>query len=380
MTATLRREGGMIGKVCILSIFTLVIIGAPLIGVSLSGRPAALFATFPPLTTPAAHPPFSWLVFAAYLLPLAGVAGLIAAAAAGRGRSLPAAAIPPHTSTFPPWGWFALATLAVSWFLAWTRLPWVGQLQRYFFIPLWFAYIGVANALCAHRSGTCPMRQEPLFFAALFPLSAVFWWFFEYLNQFVQNWCYTGVEYGPVAYSVHASVSFSTVLPAVYTTWWWLSGLGWLERRFSGLPSLRRFAAPTWRWPLFLLSCAGLIGVGLRPAELSPLLWIAPLLILTSLRHIAGRRTLFTAMVEGDWRPVLTAAMAALVCGFLWEMWNYCSLAKWKYSIPYVHRFQLFEMPVLGYMGYLPFGLLCIEITAVVREIFPGDGQGTGSR
>ncbi len=61
-------------------------------------------------------------------------------------------------------------------------------------------------------------------------------------------------------------------------------------------------------------------------------------------------------------------------------MWNYCSLAKWKYCIPYVHRFQLFEMPVLGYMGYLPFGLLCIEITAVVREIFPGDGQGTGSR
>jgi len=64
--------------------------------------------------------------------------------------------------------------------------------------------------------------------------------------------------------------------------------------------------------------------------------------------------------------------MAALVCGFFWEMWNYYSLAKWVYSIPYVHRFQLFEMPVLGYLGYLPFGLLCIEIA----EFFKGTSLG----
>jgi hypothetical protein len=40
-------------------------------------------------------------------------------------------------------------------------------------------------------------------------------------------------------------------------------------------------------------------------------------------------------------------------------MWNFFSLAKWQYSIPYVHRFLVFEMPILGFAGYLPFGLEC---------------------
>jgi hypothetical protein len=51
--------------------------------------------------------------------------------------------------------------------------------------------------------------------------------------------------------------------------------------------------------------------------------------------------------------------MAALICGFFWEMWNYGSMARWIYNVPYVNRFHLFEMPVLGYAGYLPFGVEC---------------------
>ena len=63
---------------------------------------------------------------------------------------------------------------------------------------------------------------------------------------------------------------------------------------------------------------------------------------------------------RGDWRPVVSAALAALICGFFWEMWNYYSLARWTYSVPLVQRFPVFEMPLLGYAGYLPFGLECV--------------------
>ena len=34
--------------------------------------------------------------------------------------------------------------------------------------------------------------------------------------------------------------------------------------------------------------------------------------------------------------------------------------------MPYVHRFQIFEMPLLGYAGYLPFGVEC----EVIAELF----------
>lgn len=47
----------------------------------------------------------------------------------------------------------------------------------------------------------------------------------------------------------------------------------------------------------------------------------------------------------------------ALVCGWFWEMWNYWAFPKWQYTIPWVDFVYVFEMPLLGYSGYLPFGL-----------------------
>ena len=55
-------------------------------------------------------------------------------------------------------------------------------------------------------------------------------------------------------------------------------------------------------------------------------------------------------------------AIAALICGLFWELWNWKSLAHWEYAIPFVHRFELFEMPLLGYAGYIPFGLECVAV------------------
>ena len=61
-------------------------------------------------------------------------------------------------------------------------------------------------------------------------------------------------------------------------------------------------------------------------------------------------------------------ALAALLCGFFWEMWNFHSLAKWIYQVPYVQRYPIFEMPLLGYAGYLPFGLECALLGMIVDE------------
>ena len=64
----------------------------------------------------------------------------------------------------------------------------------------------------------------------------------------------------------------------------------------------------------------------------------------------------------------MTSALAALFCGFFWELWNTWSLAKWEYAIPLVQRFELFEMPLLGYAGYLPFGLECAVAGDILED------------
>jgi hypothetical protein len=38
------------------------------------------------------------------------------------------------------------------------------------------------------RSGRSLLTESPARFAMLWPVSAIFWWFFEYLNRYVQNW------------------------------------------------------------------------------------------------------------------------------------------------------------------------------------------------
>ena len=66
---------------------------------------------------------------------------------------------------------------------------------------------------------------------------------------------------------------------------------------------------------------------------------------------------------------------AALVCGGWWELWNWQSLPKWIYTVPGVQRWHVFEMPLLGYTGYLPFGLECLLIVErlIGRRRLDGD-------
>jgi hypothetical protein len=54
---------------------------------------------------------------------------------------------------------------------------------------------------------------------------------------------------------------------------------------------------------------------------------------------------------------VASFAVGALVCGWFWEMWNYWAFSRWEYAVPFLEFAHLFEMPLPGYLGYLPFGL-----------------------
>jgi hypothetical protein len=257
--------------------------------------------------------------------------------------------------------------------LAWTRFPWFAPFQLFIFSPLWLAYILVINGLTLRRRGRCMLTHQPRFFWLLFPLSAAFWWFFEYLNRFVQNWHYVGIgALTPAQYFLFATLPFATVLPAVLGTH---DLLATFPRLSAGLEQFTPIAPRRPRLMAALALSAAAVGlalVGVWPSQLFPLLWVAPLIIITALQVLAGRPTLFAPLAHGDWRRIWRLALAALICGFFWEMWNYGSLAKWIYTVPFVQRFQIFEMPLIGYAGYLPFGLEC----AVVAElVFRGQGS-----
>jgi hypothetical protein len=388
----------------------------PLAGATAMGKPLAAYLQFPPKTPDVPHAPFSLPVFLGLtVLILAATAPLLLRLiASGRKDGPRKPAIP-----FPRWGWAGAALGAASWFLAWSRFPWMGGFQAHTFTPLWIAFILLVNAFTVRRTGRCLMLSQTRRFLLLFPVSAVFWWSFEYLNRFVGNWRYVGVtEFGAVEYFLFATLPFSTVLPAVLSTrelllsfprfdgafrewrplspapphfelradgvppvdvakgairsprWWGTPAAGkpggtpLRATRWWGTPAVGRTGGTTPRrigLAALLLSCAGLFAVGIVPDVAFLLVWLAPAMLLISLAALRGQPHALSGIACGDWRPAVSSAFAALLCGFFWETWNFGSYAKWVYDIPYVNTLHVFEMPLLGYGGYLPFGVLCAE-------------------
>ena len=335
-----------------------LLIGTPLLGMVLSGSALSPYLTFPPTTTYAEPNSFSWVLFAILSLLLAGVLLPFILRfinfSTSKGKNL-------SRMNFPWWGWLGLGILLLSWTLAWTRFQWFQAFQDHTFTPLWIGYILVINALSVKQTGQSLLKEKPFFYLSLFPISAVFWWVFEFLNRFVQNWYYLGShELNATTYFFSATIPFSTVLPAVVGTTEYLRSFPRLRLPYQNwwklpIPEGRAFGVAN-----LLVACIGLMGIGLWPNLLYPLLWLSPLLILVGLQRIFGERSLLEDIRKGDWSRLVIPALAGLICGFFWEMWNYHSLAHWKYIIPYVQGIHIFEMPLLGYFGYLPFGITCI--------------------
>jgi len=343
-------------------------IGLPLAGVALTGKALGPYLEFPPITRYVRHAGFSMAAFSllgALFLTTAVFIGL-KIVAGHRNAPAPQA---PETAPFPWWGWAGLAITLAGWAVAWSRFQWMASLQRHTFPPLWFGYILTVNGLCIKRTGRSLLTDAPGRFALFFPASALFWWYFEYLNRFIQNWYYLNVEtFTPMAYFLFATLAFSTVLPAVLSTTRFLMTFPIFRYGLRSLAPVR-IAAPR-RFALWILVLSGLgLGlIGVLPDFLFPLLWVSPLLIITALQALYKRNTIFSPLALGDWRKVLASALGALICGFFWEMWNMGSLAKWEYAIPYVHCCKVFEMPLLGFMGYLPFGLECLAVGELVGQ------------
>ena len=245
-----------------------------------------------------------------------------------------------------------LVLLAVVWPLAWFG---PAPLSEYTFFPLWLGYILTVDGLTFHRSGTSLLTRDARRFALIFAFSIPLWWLFEFANQFLRNWEYVlARDHGRVAYAGLASLAFSTVMPAIFVT--------------AELYRTLDLFAVTRQWLRIAPSRGGLVaiaGLGLAmfvaslvfPDVAFPLVWIGVFLLLDAVNALTGGKSIAAQVAAGRWDTVLVLFAAGLTCGFFWEMWNFWSLPKWIYDVPYVSGPKLFEMPLPGYGGYLPFAL-----------------------
>jgi hypothetical protein len=262
-----------------------------------------------------------------------------------------------------PQGWIGLLLLTVCWPLNWT-LP--GNRTAYLFFPLWLGYILVVDALVLGRTGSSLWTRSRLGFVLLFAASGPAWWLFEVINWRTGNWEYLGSRaFSNLEYYILCTISFSTVMPAVFETAEWAGSFRWMDRWRAG-PRLR--PTPAVNLGMFLGGIAMLASALVWPRVCYPFVWTSMVFILEPLNYWLGRRHFLQDLQHGDWRRVASLALGAVICGFFWEMWNYYSYPKWVYHTPGAQFLHVFEMPLLGYGGYVPFAL---ELCALKSLFWP---------
>ena len=252
---------------------------------------------------------------------------------------------------WPVRGWTGILLVGSFWTLNWSLS---GMRTHWGFFPLWLGYCLVVDAWVWRRSGSSLWTRSRLKYAGLFVASVPVWWLFELINMRTANWYYLGrSEFSDVEYFLLASLSFSTVLPAVLGTAELVGSSRWV----SGLPAGSPLRVPDRWWWLSLLGAISLVACLALPRYLFPLVWLSLFLIVDPINFRRGGPSLLRFLSLGEWRPVIALGAGSLVCGFFWEMWNFYSYPKWRYEIPFVDFLRLFEMPLLGYGGYVPFAL-----------------------
>lgn len=265
------------------------------------------------------------------------------------------------TSGFPLHGWAGLLLVLTFWWVNWA---WSGLRTYWAFFPLWLGYCLTVDALVMWRTGTSLLTRNWKKYVGLFLLSAPLWWVFEAMNLRTQNWIYVGAgSFSPATYSLWTTLSFTTVVPAVFGSAELLASFDFIRRLPPG-PRIRPDRRTTIGF--FITGWVMLALLLLWPRIFFPFIWFSLYFIIEPINVWRGNHSLAGWTGKRDWRPVIALWLGVLLTAFFWEMWNYFSYPKWIYHVAWGGWLHIFEMPLLGYGGYLPFAL---ELYAVYHLI-----------
>jgi hypothetical protein len=271
----------------------------------------------------------------------------------------------------PLYGWMGLVVIALS------EAAMLARVEPFYHwhTPIaWTGYILLADAIVWKRRGSSWLRNNPaeLFFLAC--ASVPLWVVFEMYNKHaIRNWYYVGLPDDLLLRYLGYVWSFATIWPAIFETGDLISSLR--DRRAPATradePVPRRLGPAGW-----VCVAAGavmlILPIVLRATPMATYLaapvWLGFILLLDPLNARAGGESIL-----GDWRDgrmgrAINLLVAGLVCGLLWEFWNYWAGAKWAYNVPILPDVKIFEMPILGFAGFPAFALECFVMYVAVRR------------
>lgn len=331
--------------------------------------PSYLF-TYPPIV-PQAKSSFNMYVFSAILLFFIATVLLYIFPKLFGFKRIKVVPIPKKNERkLPIWFWISLIIWLVSLFILWGKFSGIIWLLKFIDILLWWSFTLMIDGYVFFRTGgrsLVSIRHRELIGIGFASITG--WMIFEYFNFFVDdNWYYPqGNQMPPAEFLCFSMIASTAVFPISFEFYSLFNTFENFKKKYSnGI----RLLLPKWlKITLFIVCLGVMFAISYFPDVLFFTLWLCPLIILSLLLEELHIWSPFTPIKEGNWSPLLLIALSWVVAGLFVECWNYFSAYHvngaiitqntlyWAYSVPYVDVLHVFEMPLLGYIGYLPYGI-----------------------
>jgi hypothetical protein len=121
-----------------------------------------------------------------------------------------------------------------------------------------------------------------------------------------------------------------------------------------------------------LATALGIVLLGAvlaAPRLLYPLAWGAVWLVAEPLlRRVDPDASLFADIARGRFSRIARLMAAGLIAGACWESLNALARTRWIYTVPFLERVKVFEMPPLGFVGFPFFALEAWSLYHLLRR------------
>jgi hypothetical protein len=244
-----------------------------------------------------------------------------------------------------------------------------------FYIPIvWFGYMFFVDSLVYKIKKKSFITSHPKEFLFSIALSLPFWLIFEIYNVFTGSWFYINYPW-----YVHV-VDFTTIMPAILITFSLMNALE-IGKRFDkkARPFTKHITGHT--GAIMFLLVIGVIAMLvpiLVPTIGFSFMWVGIILLFDPLNYLIGRPSVIKNIAAGKKSIMVRLFLSGITMGFFWEFWNYQAVPKWIYNIPIpFQNVKLFAMPILGYLGYMPFAIEVFLFYALFRSFLFKKGNET---
>jgi len=252
--------------------------------------------------------------------------------------------------TFPIHGIFGIVLLLLSQLLLFKK---VDPFYSWFYCFAWWSYILIIDAVIHRLKGNSLLLNRTGEFFLMIPWSIFLWLIFEAANLSLENWYYINLPKSTVERWVGYAVAYATVLPGMFETTELLETVG----LFKNLKIKKMIISGGGHFVLILLGTFCLVVSMLIPEYFFPLIWVGFIFLLEPFIYRFGGKSLLKDLEEGNPKKIFFLLLAGLICGILWEFWNFWALSKWVYTVPFFEEGKGFEMPVPGFLGFPPFAI-----------------------